>query len=124
MSRSPRKICPRVGGRWPVMRLNSVDLPAPFGPITQAVRPRSTDRLTSWTATKPPNNLDTDSTRSSMVSAPAARRPPADAISVPEIRLAQRVDGEDDPQEHDVRPREGRGEMAVQGVGGTRPGGW
>src|SRR5216683_8260004 len=122
MSRSPKKIRPRVGCTWPVMRLNSVDLPAPFGPMTQAVRPRSTDRLTSWTATKPPNNLDTDSTRSSMVSAPAARRRPADAIGVPEIRLAQRVDGEDDPQEHDQQPRERRGEIDVQGEGGNRQG--
>src|SRR6266700_5469061 len=100
MSRSPRKVWPRVGCRWPVMRLNSVDLPAPFGPMTQAVRPRSTNRLTSRTATKPPNDLDTASTRS-MASAPTVRRRPTNAIGAPEIRLAQRVDGEYDPQEHD-----------------------
>ena len=41
------------------MRLSSVDLPAPSGPMTQTVRPRSTDRLTSRTATNPPSDLET-----------------------------------------------------------------
>src|SRR5260370_26337152 len=104
MSRSPKKIRPRVGCTWPVMRLNSVDLPAPFGPMTQAVRPRSTDRLTSRTATKPANDLLTASTRSSMAST-AFRRRPADAVAAPEIRLAEPVNGGDDPQQHDQQPR-------------------
>ena len=38
-----------VGCRWPVIRLNSVDLPAPFGPITAAIS-RSRPRGTSDTA--------------------------------------------------------------------------
>src|SRR5512139_3872376 len=103
------------------MRLNSVDLPAPFGPMTQAIRPRSTDRLTSRTATKPPNDLVTASTRSSMASA-SARRRPADAIGAPEVGLAKRVDGEDDPQQHDQQPRERRAEIGVQDEGGDRQG--
>src|SRR5262245_19706310 len=101
------------------MRLNSVDLPAPLGPMTHAVRPRSTVRLTSRMATKPPNDLLTASTCNSMASAPAGDWP-AEAIGAPELRLPQRVQGEDDPQEHDQQPRERRAEMDVERQHGDR----
>src|SRR5690348_6012053 len=42
---------------WPVIRLNNVDFPVPFGPITAAIWPVSTVRLTPPTATKPAKDL-------------------------------------------------------------------
>src|SRR6185312_3467160 len=55
---------PAVGRRWPVIRLNSVDLPAPFGPITAAISPSATARSTSETARKPANDLERPRTSS------------------------------------------------------------
>src|SRR6185369_5766766 len=43
----------------PVIRLKSVLLPAPFGPIKAWIEPSSTFRLTSLTATRPPNRIVT-----------------------------------------------------------------
>src|ERR1043166_9009063 len=81
MSRPSRKTSPAVGWRWPVIRLNRVDLPAPFGPITAAIWPSGTARLTSLTARKPPKDLLKDRTSS------IARRPlsadPGDASGEP-----------------------------------------
>src|SRR5438477_7262554 len=57
MSRPSSKTRPRSGRRWPVIRLNRVDLPAPFGPITAAICRVSTFSDTSDTATKPENDL-------------------------------------------------------------------
>src|ERR1700722_9506073 len=48
---------PAVGLRNLVSRLNTVVLPAPFGPIKAWIVPRLTARLTSRTATKPLNSL-------------------------------------------------------------------
>src|SRR6185436_20369228 len=98
------------------------DLPAPFGPMTQAVLPRSSDRLTSRTATKPPNDLLTASTRNSTASVPAARRRPAKMPDAPEVRVDQRVDGEDDPQQHDQESGQRRAKPNVQREGGDRQG--
>src|SRR3977135_346875 len=49
------------------MRLNSVDLPAPLGPMIQAICPFSTVRSTSCTATNPAKDFVIFSTRSSIV---------------------------------------------------------
>src|SRR5438874_4112031 len=57
MSRSSSSTCPLSGRRCPVIRLNRVDLPAPFGPITAAICRASTRNDTSDTATKPENDL-------------------------------------------------------------------
>src|SRR5438270_11382969 len=57
MSRSSSSTCPLSGRRCPVIRLNRVDLPAPFGPITAAICRASTRNDTSETATKPENDL-------------------------------------------------------------------
>ncbi len=46
---------PAVGLSVPVIRLNSVDLPAPFGPITARISPGSTVMSTLSTATSAPN---------------------------------------------------------------------
>jgi hypothetical protein len=64
MSAPLNVICPRVGVRNFVRRLNTVVLPAPLGPIKAWIVPSLTDRVTSFTARKP---------RNSMVS-PVARR--------------------------------------------------
>src|SRR5258708_35020218 len=63
---------PLSGSKWPVIRLNSVDLPAPFGPITAAICCVSTVNDTSETATKPENDL-----RNALISsiAPAMGQP-------------------------------------------------
>src|SRR3954447_23172859 len=58
MSRPSSVTRPVSGCRCPVIRLNSVDLPAPFGPITAAICPVSTLRLTSLTARKPAKDFD------------------------------------------------------------------
>ena len=56
--RPPRKsTSPRVSGSTPVTRLKVVDLPAPFGPIRPTISPARTWKLTSLTATRPPNSL-------------------------------------------------------------------
>src|SRR5262245_37106648 len=67
MARSRKKVFPRVGCRCPVMRLNTVDFPAPLGPIIQAICPWTTVRSTSCTATNPSKDLVTFSTRSSIL---------------------------------------------------------
>src|SRR5215472_9015882 len=57
MSRSSSRIRPLSGRKCPVIRLNRVDLPAPFGPITAAICLVWTVSDTSATATKPENDL-------------------------------------------------------------------
>ena len=39
MSRPWKRICPLEGRRWPVSRLNTVDLPAPLGPMMPRISP-------------------------------------------------------------------------------------
>ena len=69
--RSPWKvIAPLVACSTPVTRLKVVDLPAPFGPIKPMISPAFTSKLTSLTATRPPNSLRALSTISSV--SPAA----------------------------------------------------
>src|SRR5260370_16974936 len=54
-SLSPRKvIAPEVGATTPLMVLNRVDLPAPFGPTSVTKLLSATDRLTSERARRPP----------------------------------------------------------------------
>src|SRR6266478_8468759 len=64
---------PLVGFRNDAISLNSVDLPAPFGPITERISPSCTARLTSLTATSPPNRFDSPAMVSS---SPTASAPP------------------------------------------------
>ena len=45
---------PCTGGTMPQMVLNSVDLPAPFGPTTVTNWPSATDSDTSVSARRPP----------------------------------------------------------------------
>src|SRR5262249_37014709 len=64
MRRSSRNTSPRSSGSTPVIRLNSVVLPAPFGPTIDITCPSGTAKLTSLTASSPPNRLVNPSTRS------------------------------------------------------------
>src|SRR5262245_4936347 len=57
--RPPRNcISPESGTSAPLMRLNKVVLPDPFGPITPRISPASTVRLTFFTAATPPKLLE------------------------------------------------------------------
>src|SRR5262245_47659844 len=47
-------IVPDTGGTTPLIVLNRVDFPAPFGPTSVTKRPSGTDRVTSVRARKPP----------------------------------------------------------------------
>src|SRR5687768_4073722 len=53
-SRSRKTTRPVSGFTWPVMRLNSVVLPAPLGPMMALIEPLGTVKLTPSTAWKPP----------------------------------------------------------------------
>src|SRR6516165_3373410 len=57
MSSPLSRTLPPSGRRCPVIRLNSVDLPAPFGPITAVICVLRL-RLTRETARKPLNDLE------------------------------------------------------------------
>ena len=50
--------CPDDAGKIPVIRLNSVVLPAPFGPMMALRSPGMILRVTSRTACRPPKLLD------------------------------------------------------------------
>src|SRR5262249_31418569 len=63
--RPPVKNAAFARARKPLIMANSVVLPAPLGPISAVIRPTSTASETFSTASKPPNALQTRSTRSS-----------------------------------------------------------
>src|SRR5437867_2880143 len=54
MSHPLNTIIPAVGARAPVIRLKSVVLPAPFGPMIERTSPCWMPRLTRFTAARPP----------------------------------------------------------------------
>src|SRR5262245_54689743 len=66
------RILPSSGGYKPLSKLKSEVFPAPLGPMSEAIVPRSKDKLTSFTATRPPNRLVTLLTSSSAIGVPAA----------------------------------------------------
>ena len=51
------EMLPPVEVSTPVIRLKVVLLPAPFGPISATISPACTSKVTSLTATTPPNCL-------------------------------------------------------------------
>ena len=60
--RWPAKVIePPSGSKTPAIMLNSVVLPAPFGPMTPQISPASTSNDTSSTATRPRKRLVTPS---------------------------------------------------------------
>src|SRR6476660_1567727 len=73
ISRSSSSTRPLSGSKCPVIRLNSVDLPAPLGPITAAIWRLSTLNDTSETATKPEKDF-VNPAISSMALLPEARQ--------------------------------------------------
>src|ERR1700675_2329620 len=82
----------RVSGlTWPVMRLNSVVLPAPLGPMMALIEPVGTVKLTPSTAWKPPKLLRTS--RTSSMRAPLALEPGGE-----ERNGAREPAGEDEEQ--------------------------
>src|SRR4051812_28916254 len=64
MSRPSRRTRPALGARRPVITLNRVVLPAPFGPMRPVILPGSALNDTSSTATLPPKRTTTPSTSS------------------------------------------------------------
>src|SRR4051812_40449147 len=72
-------IVPASGGIKPVMTLNSVVLPAPFGPITLKISPGCTARSTPSTAATPPKCRFKPRTSSSGATDVVTSRPPDQA---------------------------------------------
>jgi|GEM_PF-4469680 hypothetical protein len=69
MDRPWNRMSPEVGRKVPVIRLNSVVLPAPFGPMSPLICPGRTRSETSFRAINPPNAFETRRTsRSGCVS--------------------------------------------------------
>src|SRR5436190_28580 len=58
-SRPSNRMLPSVGRKTAVIRLNSVVLPEPFGPISPTISPSAIDRSTRRTAARPPKYLET-----------------------------------------------------------------
>src|SRR5690349_25059666 len=57
-----KQIRPASGRRNPLTRLNSVVLPAPFGPMSAVIEPRLTSKPALSTACRPPKRFRTPST--------------------------------------------------------------
>src|SRR5260370_14120457 len=53
------RIAPAFGRYAPGIKLKSVVLPAPFGPISPTISPASTLKSTALTAARPPNERET-----------------------------------------------------------------
>ena len=89
---SPANTMRPAFGVWnPEIRLNSVVLPAPFGPITAVTPPSATSRSTASTATRPPNRRVTPCRDNSVM-----RLPPRD-IRLPSAgESLRRVDQQQD----------------------------
>src|SRR3954453_19482995 len=106
MSRPSSSTWPLSGCRWPVIRLNRVDLPAPLGPITAAICRASTRSDTSETATKPAKDL-----RSTAISSIApAPEPPDGAVDGAEDAARKQEQEDDQDRAQDEGP--------ILGVGG------
>ena len=67
----PKRMVPELTASMPVMRLMSVVLPAPFGPISPVILPLGTCMLTSDTAATPPKCLDRFSIASVVIQKPS-----------------------------------------------------
>ncbi len=81
MTSSPKKrMVPEVGGKSPVMQLNSVVLPAPLEPSTARRSPGRTVSVTSVSAASAPNSRVTPRSSSALRRQPTAERRWRDAI--------------------------------------------
>ena len=91
MSSPANTMRPAFGVWKPEIRLNSVVLPAPFGPMTAVTPPSATSRSMASTATRPPNRRVTPCSDSSVM-----RLPPRD-IRLPSAgEPLRRVDQQQD----------------------------
>src|SRR6266404_7701666 len=106
-SRSLNTTRPSSGSRCPVIRLKSVVLPAPLGPMIALIDPRGTVNDTPPTAMKPPKFLESPRTSST-------GGPPREAVPERDNRAGQsaREDEEEDDQDaaQDQRPVLGVGD--------------
>src|SRR5712672_621042 len=110
---SPAKMTsPAVGFRTLVIRLNTVDLPAPFGPMTARILPASRLMSTASTATSAPKRrtspLHSSSGIGCLLAAGRARdlRPLAEACDqdAPDALGGEHDEGDEDRSE-DERPK-------------------
>src|SRR5579862_9974490 len=108
MSRPSSTTRPLSACRCPVIRLKSVDLPAPLGPMTAAICRVLTVRLTSETARKPAKDFD----RPEISSTAAPSRPGPQADDPADDAAGQREQQHQQDRAEDERP--------VFGVGGYR----
>src|SRR5581483_114142 len=95
------------------MRLNSVVLPAPFGPITLTISPSSTCRSSSSTHLRPPNAIDTPRSSSSAATSDDLHAALAEQPVRPQDHERDQERAEDDVprrlglRQHHVLPHEG-----------------
>ena len=79
IERPSRRTSPRSARSKPVTTLKSVDLPAPFGPISAVIEPSATSNVTSLTAAEPPEPLrdlaDAEQRRRPVLSGHGGRAP-------------------------------------------------
>ena len=124
MSRPNSSTAPESGAISPVMRLNRVVLPAPFGPMIRRRSPGSTARLTLVVTRRPPNDLQRLRTASALMAlAPRSEPAPSRAGgSVPACRTPRRAhqphgaghqalghehhDGDEDRAKHEIPARD------------------
>src|SRR6185437_5267963 len=79
----PRNVMwPRSGARAPVIRLNIVVLPAPFGPMKPRISPAPISKLTSLTAMSPPNRRVAPATARSGLPRSGCSRRSRDAAAI------------------------------------------
>src|SRR5205085_1005053 len=93
---------PWLGSSMPVIRLNSVDFPAPFGPMTARTSPSAT-RIDTWsTATSPPKRRVSSSSSSNATISfrfgPAATKAGTNQAPDP-LRRKHHESDEDKPKE-------------------------
>src|SRR5207237_10734943 len=66
----PKVIIPETGGTTPLIVLNNVDFPAPFGPTRVTNRPSATDSVTLVNARRPPYATERSRTSSMLTGQP------------------------------------------------------
>src|SRR5215471_8220221 len=86
MSLPSRMISPRFGACRPVITLNSVVLPAPFGPMRPLILPASTSSVALSTAISPPNCTDTSWTSRIAITRLPRSATPGCAVAAPSAR--------------------------------------
>src|SRR5678815_1802669 len=101
-SRSLKTTRPVSGLTWPVMRLNSVVLPAPLGPMMALIEPVGTVKLTPPTAWNPPKLFRRS--RTSSMRAPLPPEAPADQRNGAREPAGEDEEQGDEDDAEDERP--------------------